>query len=420
MGNIRRVIWVTGVAALLAGCPSSPTTPAPQTGQPESEQDKKPLVVLTGGGGVTLAKQVKHIYLLDLDQQPAERGFLHGQAFKRAIAASLAGWKAWIKEITGAEADAVIREFIKNTQHRAAAELEADACVKEIQGIAKGAEVDSDTFFTYQLYDELLSYLAARKKLIKQPQPGHGTSVGVRGREAQPNLLAQNNDLPPFFASAAVVLRIADKESGGKLLQFTWPGLLGQNGVNDSGLAVAVNALWDSAGQTNGVPMVCIQRALLGKKSVDEALAYLKQVKHGAAMNYMLGDGTKVVTVELAGGEVKVLDSFLKQPFVAHANHPMGKYSGAKRDPANPSPGRTAERLLALANALDDKTATVDVTDLKNLLGSKELKVAPQAGPGATLQSVVFELGARPTMHVASAPELGAGFVDIDFSTQGK
>jgi isopenicillin-N N-acyltransferase-like protein len=356
---------------------------------------------------------VNGIYYVTLDSQtPYGRGYQHGAALKYVIQKGVATWKQWINETLGQQdVEIEIAEFIHDTDYLVGIRKHTPDLYEELQGIAKGSGVDFQTLYAYQMFDEFVVHAVEKYRLE------HCSGFGVYGRDALPNILGQNNDLPPYYAGTHAVLRIKYPNNH-EVMVFSWAGLLGQNGMNNKNLGVTMNIVPTAKGQLDGVPMPYIIRGILEKKNRDEAVAFLKSLGGSAApMNFIIGDGTKVVTVENTADGANVFQDFHGEKWVAHTNHHLDLDVSTLKPKAV---AKTVERLAALEDMLQGKSGEIDVEGAKTIFRTKPVLKNFVTDPGfPTMESIVIELiPGNPRIHVSPGPPDSNRYSTFDF-TQG-
>lgn len=359
---------------------------------------------------VPQVEKINKIHYLTLDSKtPYGRGFQHGAAMKYVIHKGIAQWKQWITELLGEQdTDIEIAEFIHDTDFLRGIQKHVPDLYEELKGIAKGAEVDFNTLYAYQMFDEFLMYATQKYRLQ------HCTGLGVYGRSDKPNMLGQNNDLPPFYEGTHTVLRIKYPQDH-EVIVFTWAGTLSQNGVNNKGLGTTMNIVPTAKGTENGVPMPYIIRAILEKKNRAEAVSFLKSLGGSAApMNFVVGDLGKVVTVENTADGAKVFQDFHGESWVAHTNHNLDM------DVSTLKPGavsKTVERLDALEEALKGKSDGIGAEDIKTIFRTKPILKNFVTDPGfPTMESIVIELvKGNPRVHISPGPPDTSRYSTFDF-----
>jgi hypothetical protein len=353
---------------------------------------------------------VNGIYYLTLDAPtPYGRGYQHGAALQYVIHKGIAKWKQWINETLGQQdVEIEIAEFIHDTDYLKGVRKHTPDLYEELQGIAKGAGVDFQTLYAYQMFDEFVVHVLKKYRLE------HCSGFGVYGRDGQPNILGQNNDLPPYYGGTHTVLRIKYPKNH-EVLLFTWAGLLAQNGVNNKNLGVTMNIVPTAKGRVDGVPMPYIIRTILEKKNRDEAVTFLKSLGGSAApMNFIIGDAEKVVTVENTADGAKVFEDFHGEKWVAHTNHHLDLDVSTLKAGAV---SKTVERLKALDEMLNGRSGEIDAERAKEIFRTKPILKNFVTDPGfPTMESIVIELiPGNPRIHVSPGPPDSNHYTTFDF-----
>jgi hypothetical protein len=295
-----------------------------------------------------------------------------------------------------ADPEELIRDFATGTPYLASVRDGAPDLFEEMGGIAEGAGVDLNHLFVYQSFDELFLFLRTSGALEAGPT-GHGTTAGVYGRADRPNYVGHNNDVPTYHEGLVTVLHIkypaSDSEEGGarEILQGTFAGQIGQNGVSNRGVAVGINALANLPA-SDGLPVSFHVRKILESEGVDDAIDYLKQARFARAMNYMIGDPERVVSVETWRANALVLDIF-PGTYAAHTNHSLGettpKTFPGTADMGVGSYGLTVERQELARDLLSSDTAGVTLEAFQQIFRTRPVLVHPGKPTGRTLVNMV-------------------------------
>ncbi len=316
------------------------------------------------------------IYYLELDGNTAyERGFQHGTALKFVIKRSLKNFENWIEENTTIKVpEEAISDFATGKGYIQSVKDQLPELFNEFQGIVDGAQVDFDKLFTYQSFDEFNSYLEAGNHF--KTNEGHCTTTGVFGRQNQANFLTHNNDLPSYHEGAVTVLKIKNPNSDLVILQQTFAGQIGQNGVNNYGVAVGINTIIDMPVSNKGIPVSFNVRKILESKNITEALAYLKKVDYGSSMNYLIADREIAISVETWEDNFVVIDNN-KQQYIAHTNHTLQENAPVlfeiDEDKNDGSFGYTYRRLNLANDILGDSANDIDFEGLKELKSTRPI-----------------------------------------------
>lgn len=375
---------------------------------PQSTNGAVPKVEYRGG-----------IYYLVLDgKTPYERGIQHGTALEFPIKKALRQFKQWIRDNVGIEdPGTMIQDFAGNTGYLASVKRHVPDLYEEMEGVAEGAGVDLNELFVYQSFDEFFVFLWKSGALDGVPD-GHCTTTGVFGRSDKPNYVGHNNDIPVYHEEVATVLHIKYPDSTLEILQSAFAGQIGQNGVNNRGVAVGINTIADLAG-SDGVPVSFNVRKILESENIQGAVDYLKGTKFANAMNYMIGDREKVVSVETWETNAVVLDVY-DGNYAVHANHTLQmnapKTFEMTAESGGGSYGFTHERQELATKMLSADTAAVTREDFMNVYKTKPILVHPGKPTGRTLMNMIAEvpITGAPTLYLTpDSPNL---FGHVKFS----
>ena len=329
------------------------------------------------------------IYYVELNGNTAyERGFQHGRALAFVIKRSLKNFENWIEDNTTIKVPKeAISDFATGKGYIQSVKDQLPELFNEFQGIVDGAQVDFDILFSYQSFDEFYSYLEAGNHF--KSIEGHCTTIGVFGRENQANFLTHNNDLPSYHEGAVTVLKIKYPNSDLILLQQTFAGQIGQNGVNSYGVAVGINTIIDMPVSNKGIPVSFNVRKIMESKNITESLEYLKKVDFGTSMNYLIADRETAIAVETWEDNIEVIDN-KKQQFIAHTNHTLQENAPViyeiDKDLNDNSFGHTHGRLNLANEILEDSAYNIDFE------GLKELKSTPPILNGSTIMGTIISI----------------------------
>jgi isopenicillin-N N-acyltransferase-like protein len=351
----------------------------------------------------------KGIYYLVLDgETPYERGYQHGAALEFPIKKALRQFRAWVRDVVGLEEpEAMILEFAESTPYMASVQADAPDLLAEMRGVAEGAGVDLKQLFVYQSFDEFFVFLLTSGTL-DMGTTGHCTTAGVYGRPDKPNYVGHNNDIPTYHEELVTVLHIKYPDSATEVLQSTFAGQIGQNGVNNRGVAVGINTQANlPAG--DGLPVSFHVRRVLESESVDGAVAYLQDARFAQAMNYTIGDREQVVCVETWQDDALVLNGDGDDRvggWLAHTNHALGegtpKTFEMTDEMGGGSYGHTVERLALASELLSADTGGVTLESFQKLFRTRPILVHPGKPTGRTLMNMVAEIPRQggPVLHL--------------------
>lgn len=275
----------------------------------------------TGGDSrkeVVLDTAYSSLPVLHLNGTPYENGFQHGKIMRSRISELVGLWKRDIEEKYGIPADRFIATFLDSTNYIPSIRRWTPDLLEEIRGISAGSGIDFNTIFAFQLVDEIWT----NARLISIPH--HCTSIGVNNskRDGSPNYIAQNIDITPFYHGFEVLLDIVDKDTGARKLVTTFAGYIGANGLNRH-IGITENTLADLKSSLDGFPVCCVARGVLEKESFEEAVDFIRGVKHASGQNYIVGSNSSVISLECASDLVTEYWPDSTKEYTFHANKPL-------------------------------------------------------------------------------------------------
>ncbi len=133
--------------------------------------------------------------------------------------------------------------------------------------------------------------------------------------------LGQNLDTSLSFKNKSVLLHLKE-ENGHESFILALPGCIGAIGLNNSPLGVVVNTLFLKSSR-DGLPVQFILRKILEQSNLNDAIKFLKSVKHAAALNYMIGDSEKIVNFECSANKVSQFFPYDGARRLYHTNHAL-------------------------------------------------------------------------------------------------
>lgn len=349
------------------------------------------------------------LYFLTVNGSAYQRGFQHGQALKYVIQSGMARWRQFISEVLEeSDPEIEIAEFVHGTDFLGAIKNHTPDLYLELQGIAAGAQVDFNNLYAYNMFDEFIAFTKTKYRLT------FCTGFGVYGRENLPNMIGQNNDLPTYFDGTQTLLRIK-QDDGFDTYVFTFAGLLANNGLNSSALGCTINIMPSKvSGDLAGLPMPYVVRGILQRRSRQEAIKFLKEVKVFAGpMNYIIGDPTGVSTVETGKDFFKVHETFKGEKYVPHANHPLDLSHEMK--PGEVS--KSIERQNKLVELIGGRSDKIDAIEARKIFRSRPILKNYETDPNfPTLESVIIECDPdNPRIQIAPGPPDRYKYISFDF-----
>lgn len=354
----------------------------------------------------------KKVPVVVLKGNAYERGLQHGRALKGPIAEVYGKWKESIRKETQKDPDAVIADFLATSDYKKAILTWTPDLWQEIEGMAAGSGQKLEDVLAFQLIDEYWGYLDRLEH--GSVDKDHCSAVGVAATNDHPAYVAQNVDIDTFMHGYQVLLHIQETADTPEQYVLSCAGFIGFVGMNNKGVGVVINALTDLNNCVDGLPVTFVTRGLLNKKSGAAALAFVKQVKHATGQNYIIGAGNEVFNYEASANLVVQFNPVADQKLVYHTNHSLVNHD------VKPWMEAYHERVLSgkgpMTNsqtryaALERRLATTGIRLspelVKETLRSKDDARFPvcvaynKDALGFTFSSVLFTLGARPSVQV--------------------
>lgn len=257
----------------------------------------------------------RKVRVLDVSGTPKERGLAHGRALKAQIREVIGDFKQDLARDYKVDADVFIRRFVERTDFMPAIDKWTPGLLDEVRGIAEGAGLPFDDVYVFQLADEIWS-------MGRWTQRDKCTAIAVNRRGDQPTIVAQNMDIPGFYQKFPTVLRIR-RTDGPDTMVLTVPGLIGVNGMNDVGVAIACNTLLQLAPSRKGLPCLMVVRGVLEQKNVGDAESWLKKIPHAVGQNYTIGGPEGAKAFECSANAKVRFNPEPDADFTYHTNHPL-------------------------------------------------------------------------------------------------
>lgn len=256
--------------------------------------------------------------ILHLNGTAYENGLLHGKLLQKEINELVGLWKQDLEEKYQIPADTFINIFLDSTNYIPSIKKWTPELLEELKGISKGSGVNFHTLFAFQLIDEIWT----NARLINIPH--HCTSIGINNykKDGSSNIIAQNIDITPFYHGFEILLDIKNSNSGTRKLVTTFAGYLGTNGLNKQ-IGITENSLTDLRSSLDGLPVCFISRGVLEKNSFDEAISFIKNVKHASGQNYIVGSKGNIVSLECASDQITEYWPDSSKNYTFHANKPL-------------------------------------------------------------------------------------------------
>lgn len=239
--------------------------------------------------------------------------------------------------------------------------------LEECRGIADGAGLPLVDVVVINARYELLFLTGS-----SAPRPGvAGAECSLIGFTSDRTysghpMIGQNVDLGADARPLWIVLDVAPDDAP-RVLTVTMAGMLAQEGLNSSGLALCGSMVRSSDWRTGLPTRKFLRRKVLEQPDVASAIDLIRRTKPRASShNLMLADGTAVVDVETTAEHV-----FVNQPqggVLFHTNHYLHPEPMVENDKLGTYLANSAARCTVLAREVAGLRAPVSVSDFKSVL----------------------------------------------------
>lgn len=340
---------------------------------------------------------------------PRDCGRAHGEAVRHVIEDGLGRWHEALAAETGQDPRAYLRDFLAATDVETSIARWTPALLEEVRGIAEGSAQPYEVVLAYNLMDEEWLHQQRARRGATADEPHHCSTVGLRPTPSRPTVLAQNMDLPQHFDGSQMLLHVVPADDRPDALVLTAAGLIATTGLNSAGVGLCMNALFQLDNEPHGLPVAFVIRGALERRSREEAVAFIREVRHATGQAYTVGDPRGITGLECSARGV--VEYAPQDPVVTHTNHPLAsdhtdqfaRRLAAASDGAEAAMRNSRERLALL----DDRVASTAVPDdILDVLRDRTVPVCRTADDSGavTFGAVIQELGDDPVLRFTPGP----------------
>ena len=262
--------------------------------------------------------------------------------------------------------------------------------VREIEGMAAGAELDFQSLFLWNCRGDLRFPADASAEVRAQAAEGC-TTVMIAAAGEGPAVIAHNEDGALELLGHCFWVSVAP-DDGPAFESFMYPGMLPGHtlGLNDAGIVQTINNVRVHDLQP-GIPRHVICRAILAANDLDEALGILKRPDRASGFHHNLGEARsgRLVSVEAPASGCHVTAVAGSS---AHANHLIADdFSGLAQEITDSSRDRQRR-----ADELVQAAPPASAKDAEAILFERETPIYRANDKGddysQTLTTGIFEL----------------------------
>ena len=282
---------------------------------------------------------------IEISGSPRDAGDALGRYGADAVHAHLLNTRAWetVMQWRGSDTSRAMAALVRERFPRV---------WEELHGLAAGLALPFEDVFLWNCRGDVWAM-----------SPDGCTTVQLPGADLR--RVSHNEDgMPGFDGHCAIAeCRI---EGGAGFAAFVYPGSLPGHtfAVTDNGLAMTVNNLRQRE-VVAGVPRMVITRAMLDARTLDEAVAIVRDSPHAGGFHLTLGAcaNPALLSVEFSAHSFSVVEIQAPSLHANHAIHPsMHGFSQIITDSSRHRQAR-GDALIASAQAIDPLAILADRED---------------------------------------------------------
>ncbi len=258
----------------------------------------------------------RKLKVLVLEGTPYNRGLIHGKTLKADIQELVKLWKTDLKEKHRIDCDLFIKKFMQKTDYVSSIKKWTPDLIDEIKGLSDGSGIDYDTMFVFQCTDEFMAS-------VENITSDKCSCLGFSRSGNQSAYVAQTMDVETFRDGFQTILHVKHADSNHEELVLAWAGFIGLNGINNRGIGICCNAVYQLNSALTGLPVSCIVRGVLSQKTEKDAVAFVNNIKHASGQNYVMGGPDKTYSFECSASKVVRYIPEGEEIVVWHTNHPI-------------------------------------------------------------------------------------------------
>jgi isopenicillin-N N-acyltransferase-like protein len=193
----------------------------------------------------------------------------------------------------------------------------------EMQGIAEGSGVSLEEIIALNCRYEFV-WAKMSFDAISTPSPvGECTALGATPEATKDGhtLVGQNWDYKPKVRENCIILEEIQEPEKPNIVMHTEAGIIGQKGMNSSGIGVVVNALVsDQDKYEPKTPFWVMVRGALNQRTLDRALLAITGTDRTVSGNLMIGqEGGEIIDLESTPFDVGFM--YPQGGILSHANN---------------------------------------------------------------------------------------------------
>jgi predicted choloylglycine hydrolase len=222
-------------------------------------------------------------------------------------------------------------------------------------------------------------------------------------------------DVENYMNGYQTLLHVRGTKTEPEQYLLTCAGLIVTTGMNEKGIGVCANTLMELQASEDGLPVAFVVRGILSKQNRDDALSFMKTVKHASGQNYIVGIQDSVYDFEASANQIiRYHPEGAHGDIIYHTNHALVNhdvkpwYSEYHRKVlAGETKNMNSEiRFDALEGRLNKPIEEISSDVIKTTLRSKDDDKNPvcraykEGGSVFTFSSVLYTLTGRRSVQV--------------------
>jgi isopenicillin-N N-acyltransferase-like protein len=340
-----------------------------------------------------------------------EMGEQVGRAFSKLIHGHIEAWLEHVHKQTEAS-----RQTILSAANTFATPIKNHAPFlwEELLGISRGSGSTVPEILLLQARAEVMRICG--KRVPPNNLDNECTLFAVWGNRVKDGgvLLGQNVDLEPFIREFTVVVRQRPEEKPAAII-CTSAGLLGQNGINETGVGVCASFIDDPKGWGDGLPRYLLSRLVLAEESAGNAVQAVLKPPRAASRNLLIADsGGDCVDIELLVKEAALLRT--ENNLLLHANHLEVPEFLSREEPSENS----LLRRQRIQDLFENAESLIDISDIQQLLrdhGNTPNSLCAHPFEGRDIETVAAVIGnlTEKSFYVCKGPPCKGHFEKFSF-----
>jgi isopenicillin-N N-acyltransferase like protein len=245
--------------------------------------------------------------LLLREDDAYNRGFQYGKELEPLIKKHIDKWRNIFNKDLHLAMDDVLGHASKIWPF---VKAYSNEITREIEGITQGSGAKLEEIVMLNAINEL--YINRWPGLLGCTSFAVSDDATVDGT----TYVGQTDDLMPWEAEFGVILQIQSADT--QTIAFSFAGALPIIGMNDSGISMCINALYDGRSRP-GVPVAIITADILHQKTIGQALYSIARAERATSVNLLIGDPYgELYSVEMTRDRYVPLYG---ENFIVHTNH---------------------------------------------------------------------------------------------------